>query len=140
MKLEMKNSKLSSMAERLLDELIDAQKSRPHFLLELFESCSQLDTDEKRKQVLDTAKKFKREPEQTVPIISKIPDSPNKNPSILKKSETQTQQPVITETVIDTCENEKITSQTTDDERIQAFNNTFSAIHTHLSNWLWFLI
>jgi AraC-like DNA-binding protein len=47
---------LNSMSERLLEKLLKTHESRPHFVLELFELATELDTDQKRAQVIQSVK------------------------------------------------------------------------------------
>lgn len=56
MRHDMKRTSLNSMSERLLEKLLKTHEARPHFLLELFELACELDTDQKRAQVINSVK------------------------------------------------------------------------------------
>merc|ERR1712157_2245 len=58
---DMKRNSLNSMSERLLENMLSVHQSRPHFILELFDIVSKIDSDDKRKmaiQNLTTLKEY----------------------------------------------------------------------------------
>lgn len=51
---DMKRTSLNSMSERLLENMLVTHQSRPHFILELFDIVSNINSDDKRKMAIQT--------------------------------------------------------------------------------------
>jgi len=55
-----KRTSLNSMSEKLLENLLKVHNGRPHFILELFEIASKIDSDEKRQMAIATLKNLEK--------------------------------------------------------------------------------